>query len=83
MQFEVLIGRLTLQQLLEFLNFVHNNHDQQVDIIYLDIKSIQQISYFISYTAVAFKASFGSGSRATYLVEHSMSLGTLVPNSRD
>ena len=27
-----------VHQLLVFLNFVHNNHDQQVDIIYLDIK---------------------------------------------
>ena len=37
-QFGVPKGRSTLQQLLVFLNFVHNNHDQQVDIIYLDIK---------------------------------------------
>ena len=37
-QFGVLKGRSTPQQLLVFLNFVHNNHDQQVDIIYLDIK---------------------------------------------
>ena len=37
-QFGVLKGRSTLQQLLVFLNYVHNNHDQQVDIIYLDIK---------------------------------------------
>ena len=40
MQFGVLKGRSTLQQLLVFLNFVHNNHDQQVDIIYLDIKKV-------------------------------------------
>ena len=37
-QFGALKGRSTLQQLLVFLNFVHNNHDQQVDIFYLDIK---------------------------------------------
>ena len=36
-QFRVLKGRSTLQQLVVFLNIVHNNHDQQVDIIYLDI----------------------------------------------
>ena len=76
LQFGVLKGRSTLQQLLVFLNFVHNNHDQQVDIIYLNIKkafdSIPMISYFISYIAVAFRAICGGGSRATYLVEHSM-----------
>ena len=74
-EFGVLKGRSTLQQLLVLLNFVHNNHDQQVDIIHLDIKHstvLPVISYFISYTAVAFRAICGSGSRATYLVEHSM-----------
>ena len=38
MQFGTLKGRSTLQQLLVFLNFVHNNHNKQIDGIYLDIK---------------------------------------------
>ena len=77
-KFGVLKGRSTLQQLLVFLNFVHNNHDQQVDIIYLHIKKAfdsiphDKLLHKLIATAVAFREICGSGSRATYLVEHSM-----------